>query len=289
MDTGPVVVGVGDFSGQEGVVLYAAREAVMRSAPLRIAHAVTLPSSYGRSHAKETRRGVVNRRAVLVERLVETVRSAFPSLVVASGLTFDDPVRLLAKQSAEAVLVVLGRGDRGFPRLPLGSVSLRVVGQAQCPVLVWRPGGAGGVQDDRVVVGIDRVHHSPEVLEFAFAEADRRSAHLLIAHALHRPTPSPLPHTGTAARRRTREAEEAARSFLDERIGEVGGRYPGVTVGLRLGWGRPARCLVESSEDAALLVMGSRRRSGRRRLLLGSVSAEVLHMADGPVAVVPTR
>ncbi|MGW0565997.1 universal stress protein [Streptomyces tauricus] len=35
--------------------------------------------------------------------------------------------------------------------------------------------------------------------------------------------------------------------------------------------------------------MGSRRRSGIKRLLLGSVSSEVLHTAECPVAVVLSR
>jgi nucleotide-binding universal stress UspA family protein len=84
-----------------------------------------------------------------------------------------------------------------------------------------------------------------------------------------------------------RETEASARHFLKEKIAELSGRYPGGAVGLRLIWGRPATELVRLSGEADLVVVGSRGRTGLRRLLLGSVSSEVLHTAHCPVAVVP--
>ncbi|MCW7987409.1 hypothetical protein XF35_19685 [Streptomyces platensis subsp. clarensis] len=45
--------------------------------------------------------------------------------------------------------------------------------------------------------------------------------------------------------------------------------------------------LTEASQRVALLVVGSHGRTGLRRLMLGSVSAETLHTASCPVLVVP--
>lgn len=51
--------------------------------------------------------------------------------------------------------------------------------------------------------------------------------------------------------------------------------------------GQPVVVLLEESADAEQLVVGSRGRGGVSRLLLGSVSSQVVHHSRCPVTVVP--
>jgi nucleotide-binding universal stress UspA family protein len=65
--------------------------------------------------------------------------------------------------------------------------------------------------------------------------------------------------------------------------------FPDVSVVTRYENGRPDRVLAEISERADLLVVGARGRGSAATALLGSVSRQVLKLAQCPVAVVRSR
>lgn len=165
-----------------------------------------------------------------------------------------------------------------------------------------------------IVVGVDDSPGARKALEWSVGEAKLRGAPLRVVH-VHKPAeeltaplyfPSqhamPSMPTGPAGEpsqedlagvmRAQGVLREAARARADELlealltdVDTAGAEVHPTVVEER----HPADALVELSNDADLLVVGTRGRGGFRELMLGSVShACVLH-ASCPVVVIPTH
>jgi nucleotide-binding universal stress UspA family protein len=81
------------------------------------------------------------------------------------------------------------------------------------------------------------------------------------------------------------QARRAVQEFADKAASGTGETVPQVTVNVTTG--EPAEELIIASRDADMLVLGSRGSGGFTRLLLGSVSSQVVHHAACPVVVIP--
>ena len=184
-------------------------------------------------------------------------------------------------------LVVVGCLGTGTLRgRHLGSVSSGLVYHAHCPVAVihdeapltcrCRAGpGAGG---DRRLAGVgvgdrDRVRRSlaPEGRAGGLARLERRGCvrfGVLDSHG-----------TGWPALKSIED------ETLAERLAGWCERYPDVSVRRVVVRDEPARQLVDQSEWAQLVVVGSHGRGGFAGMLLGSVSAAVVMLARVPVIV----
>jgi nucleotide-binding universal stress UspA family protein len=146
-----------------------------------------------------------------------------------------------------------------------------------------------------IVVGVEGSPGSLAALRFALAEARLRGDRLVALHAWMLPVEEavhpflllvpgaegpPLPELQEAL-------GSAATERLDAALAQVADESVGVEVERRLVEGSPAATLVEASEGADLLVVGSRGHGGFRSLLLGSVSQQCAHYARCPVVIVP--
>jgi nucleotide-binding universal stress UspA family protein len=142
-----------------------------------------------------------------------------------------------------------------------------------------------------IVVGIDGSEHSHRALQWAVREAALRRAALTVL-TVNRAVADTF--TGKAVGcpgdlERIRSAQDAARQ---ETLGvlsavDSGDRPPAVTVHAMSGL--PAAELIQASRDAELVVVGSRGAGRLRRLVMGSVSAEVSQRACCPVVVIPAE
>ncbi len=162
---------------------------------------------------------------------------------------------------------------------------MTVAAHAHCPVVVVRPRHEVEEASVRpVVVGVDGSATSVSAVDHAFDQASRLGRPLVAVHAWELPTlAGPVPPWSPDEVEEIRMAEKAV---LSESLAGHMERYPDVTVTSMVHRGGPAHVILAASEDAELLVVGSRGLGGFRGLLLGSVSQAVLHHATCPVVVV---
>lgn len=135
-----------------------------------------------------------------------------------------------------------------------------------------------------VVVGLDGSEHSTDALREAARIAAALHADIRVVAAWEWPfmyDPTATPHYSPA-----KEARREVRSALDEVLGVQGAE----AVPVEIVHGSAAKALIDASDRAAMLVVGSRGHGGFAGLLLGSVSAAVAEHAHCPVLVVhPAR
>ena len=139
-----------------------------------------------------------------------------------------------------------------------------------------------------IIVGIDGSAHSRQALEWAVNEASVRHAPLTVltvnqAAAGYRSRPVEYP----GDLHRTKHAREAARVETDSVLKHVGNESWLPPVMVRAVTGLPAEELLNAAADADMIVLGSHGAGGFKRLLMGSVSAQVTHHAHCPVVVIP--
>lgn len=283
----PIVVGVDGSGAAADALGWAAGEAQITGATVQAVHAwhypaltyagLVPPPTFARDDFQAEARAVLEDAVSTVDR---AGAASIERLVVEGGAT-----NVLVDLSDGAELLVVGhRGRGGFLALHLGSVALQCALHAKCPVVVVRPGRQRGPaeQRSRIVVGVDGSEPARRALLWAADEARRRHAALEIVHCWHPRMGLPLGPALSATDRAALEAD--AHGVVAGAMRAVNGRSPHAEA--ILVDAPAASTLLGASEDADLVVVGTRGLGGFPGLLLGSVSTQVLHHAQCPAVIV---
>ncbi|WP_432138377.1 MULTISPECIES: universal stress protein [unclassified Streptomyces] len=259
---------------------WAAREAVLHTAPLRLVHVRERPPSGADRDAR-----------MLTEAAAELARR-HPGLDVAAEQVAGRPAQALSALARRSPVLVLGSRGRGRTAgYLLGSVAAAVVARAEQPVVLvragadpaaehlpdapGRPAGTGPYRD--VVLGLNQPERPCEaLLAYAFDAAERRAATLRVVHGS---APDPAGAADDLAAGADATCAAALRPWRE--------KYPDVPVVEETVVGSPGPHLADASRDACLVVVGRRTRHPAVGPQIGPVLDTLLRHAEAPVAVVP--
>ena len=288
-----IVVGINETDEAREALDWALAEATSLGTTLTVVSAGPDDPAQGRSAWAE--------QVVAIAR--ERVGATCPTEVVAVTGSAREALLDAARGSVQ---LVLGRRRRSkLGRLMLGSVSAEVVERADVPVTVVRhahdaatpaagPVAAGGgtllpcdvvESTARVVVGVDSSGSSILAIRHAAEICRRTGATLEAVFAWQTSGLAPLPGQW-AYIPASEDYARHARELLDNAIRAAAVDLPAGRIERTVVNTSPAAALVDASESAGRVVVGSRGLGGFGRLLLGSVSRQVLEYAACPVTVV---
>lgn len=215
----------------------------------------------------------------------EAARVSAAGVEVTTRVESGNPVTLLVEASEQADILVIGSDYRGPEGgRARGAHGIRIAAAAHCPVVVVPDIEIGGDRSG-VVVGIDGSEVSEPALKFAAAEADRLGEPL-IAVSVWTPLVAPRNDLAVYPELYLSNMQAATEEILSLALAGLASDYPDLKVIRKVEQGYPSHVINELATSAHLTVVGTRGRGTFARLLLGSISHEVLGRLAAVTAVV---
>lgn len=285
-----ILVGVDGSPESEAALRWAITAALLHDQPVTLLYAiapvvVTWPVAYLEADYADAQQKAAQQVLEQAQQVVEPSAGAAQPPAVKTEVVHQSAASALVAGSRDAYMTVVGsRGLGVVGRAFLGSVSSGLVHHGHGPVaVVHKEGAQTPDRTSPILLGSDGSPASEAATALAFDEASRRGVELVALHAWS--DVGVFPVLGMD----WHEYEDEGREVLAERLAGWQERYPDVHVQRRIVSDQPARWLIDASQQAQLVVVGSRGRGGFTGMVLGSVAAKVSRGAHAPVIVVRPR
>lgn len=277
-----VVVGVDGSDSALGAAKWAADLAEKWALPLTLLHAVPRLEW----HFSTTPAPPLDTTSDVLAVTQAAVNSHHPDLAIRAVTVKDAVAAALTQASAAARLLVVGWGSTDHRAL--GGHVVRITHRAQCPVAVWRqPIAKRTGKPLPVVVGIDESDDSTRALAAAFDVAGALHAPLSVVHMWEIGAAVGLGYSqGLMDWKLLDVLQSQQRRKMDELVAPFLKDYSNAHVNKVFQDISPSKGLIELSQEAQLVVVGSHGSGRLADVALGSVSQNLVHHAECPVLVV---
>ncbi len=231
------------------------------------------------------------------QEVARKIEAAFAKCTASGEAKFGSGKELIiAHSSWPADLIVMGsRGRQGIPRIVLGSVSQTVLLYGQCSTLIARYQQAHegtALFDHNVLVAIDASDHSRNAMDWVLKLPWHDNTKFVLISILplmvdHFANGIDALHTRGVAGARE-EQLQIGKEFLKKSLTRFQNTFGSDRVTAELVEGSPAEAILKKAREwpAGLVVLGSRAHGPMKRMMMGSVSQEVVLQAPCPVEVV---
>jgi nucleotide-binding universal stress UspA family protein len=244
-----------------------------------------------RHQAHEKAMQAVEEARALAIRACNRVQTDFPGWEVSAEASADSPAWAVLKKANtwKPDLIVLGsRGRSTFERVMLGSVSQKVVTEAQCPVRVSRAQDKQAGTPVRLVIGVDGSPGADAAVRTVAHRSWPPNTTASIVAVVDPVLAAAVMWRGEHGKKQTADAQERVQAMVEAAVEKL--RDAGLTASAYLLTGNPKQALLEAAErwEADCIFVGARGLRGIGGFLLGSVSTAVSTRAHCSVEVVHT-
>lgn len=286
--TGTVAVGVDGTDTALGALEWAAGRARRDGAPLTIVgvHGHVAVADATAPLSAQMVQAAVDAAYERVDEAVADAQQRHPDLDIRGVVLHDDPISALADVSGRARLLVIGSRGLGGPTARLrGGVADRVLADLRGPVVVVPDGSVSPTHDGPgvVVLGIDDTYVSHSAAVVAAEEARAGSGRLIAVNVWEYGVlwgAHPMDRDAALAAEELGRRHDAVTDDLREVMHDV-------DLEVRIERGDVPRVLTRVSEEADLVVVGTRGRGNLNGMMFGSTSRQLAQDSTCPVLIVP--
>ncbi len=229
----------------------------------------------------------------LAETAADRLKAIFPNWKTTAEATCGKAANELIKKADEwkpDLLVIGSHGRSAISRVLLGSVSQKVLHEAQCPVRVARKNQFGENANIRILVAVDGSPNAEKVIETVAARNWAKSTEIrliVVADPFAQPTAF---HVLWNLDENKPIDDEQSREWIAKVIDAPAERFrtAGLEVSHTIRLGDPGNLILQEARDwqSDTIFVGARGIGRIKRFLLGSVSSAVASKAKCSVEVV---